>query len=418
MSPPPQIGEERVRADTSNPGAGQEGTGAERTIARLQRAHALGKLVGDAPAFRTAIARLPVIARADATVLLLGETGTGKELVARAIHYLSDRDRGSFTAVNCGALADTLLEDAFFGHARGAFTDAKTSRGGLLAQAHGGTLFLDEVDSLSPRAQVALLRVLQDRSYRALGSNEEQQADVRIVAASNIDLLDLVTQRTLRSDLYYRLSVLTITLPPLRERLDDILPLTHHFLLRMAQGDRPPPRLLADAKSALLRHDWPGNVRELENAVLRAVSLCEGDAISAADLGIRRAPSSATSTATPAPLHAPPVHARPPWTSESSAPASLPGEVEIDLSRSFGDLKRETVSRFEKAYLTTLLDQCDGNVSRAARRARKERRDFRRLLQKHALDPRAFERDRQSLDADLGGATAPRGGGSSPQGHR
>ncbi len=408
-----------MRADTSNPGAGREGAGAERTIGRLQRAHALGKLLGDAPAFRAAIARLPVIARADATVLLLGETGTGKELVARAIHYLSDRDKGAFTAVNCGALADTLLEDAFFGHARGAFTDAKTARGGLLAQAHGGTLFLDEVDSLSPRAQVALLRVLQDRSYRALGSNEEQQVDVRIVAASNVDLLELVTQRALRSDLYYRLSVLTITLPPLRERQDDILPLTHHFLLRMAQHDRPPPRLMADAKAALLGHDWPGNVRELENAVLRAVSLCEGDAISADDLGIRRMPTMPTATVTPPlhaasvhatpphdlpahaptahapPAHAPPAHAPPLRASESPAPASLTRGVEIDLSRSFGDLKRETVSRFEKAYLTTLLDHCDGNVSRAARRARKERRDFRRLLQKHALDPRTFERERQ-----------------------
>ncbi len=345
---------------------------ADQTIDRLQRHHALGKLVGDAPTFRSATARIPAIARADATVLLGGETGTGKELVARAIHYLSDRRRGCFTAVNCGALPDTLLEDEFFGHERGAFTDAKSARGGLLRQANGGTLFLDEVDSLSPRAQVSLLRVLQDRSYRALGSSEEQRVDVRIIAATNVDLFQLVLDKAMRSDLYYRLSVLTITLPPLRERVEDILPLTHHFLLRMQRTDRPPLRLSAEAKDALLRHDWPGNVRELENAVLRAVSLCEGDAITPADLGLR-------------------ARARPP-ADPSVVPLPRASSPEIDLTRPFVDLKREIVAQFERTYLMHVLDACDGNVSRAARRARKDRRDFRRLLRKHALDPRAFER--------------------------
>jgi len=347
---------------------------ADQTIDRLQRTHALGKLIGDAPAFRAAIARIPAIARADATVLLGGETGTGKELVARAIHYLSERRHGSFTAVNCGALPDTLLEDEFFGHERGAFTDAKAARGGLLRQAHGGTLFLDEVDSLSPRAQVSLLRVLQDRSYRALGSSEEQHVDVRIIAASNVDLFDLVIDKAMRADLFYRLSVLTLHLPPLRERLDDVLPLTHHFLLRLQRTDRPPLRLSAEAKDALLGHDWPGNVRELENAVLRAVSLCDGDAIGAADLGLRtRARRTVDASAEALP---------------STPPSSPPM---IDLTRSFIELKRETVARFEREYLTHLLDACGGNVSRAARRARKDRRDFRRLLRKHALDPRAFD---------------------------
>jgi DNA-binding NtrC family response regulator len=369
-----------MRAGGQSGGRGRELSGADQTIDRLQRAQALGRLVGDAPAFRAAIARLPIIARADATVLLAGETGTGKELVARAIHYVSDRHRGSFTAVNCGALPDSLLENEFFGHERGAFTDARASREGLLQQAHGGTLFLDEVDSLSPRAQVSLLRVLQDRSYRALGSAEERHVDVRIVAATNVDLYELVAKGLLRSDLFYRLSVLTINLPPLRLRPEDILPLTHHFLLRMAHAERPAPRLSAEAKQALLNHDWPGNVRELENAVLRAVSMCDGDAISADDLGIRRprAPAAGRWEET-----TPPVPSAPPMQ-----------DVELDLSRSFGELKRETVSRFERSYLMHLLDECAGNVSRAARQARKERRDFRRLLQKHELDPRDFERRR------------------------
>ena len=366
-----------MRAGGPVDGRGGDASRADQTIDRLQRAHALGKLVGDAPAFRTAIARLPIIARSDATVLLAGETGTGKELVARAIHYLSDRHRGAFTAVNCGALPDTLLEDEFFGHERGAFTDAKSSRRGLLDQANGGTLFLDEVDSLSPRAQVSLLRVLQDRSYRALGSTVERHVDVRIIAATNVDLLELVAQRALRSDLYYRLSVLALTLPPLRDRPEDILPLTYHFLLRMGRADGPALRLSTGAKDALLHHDWPGNVRELENAVLRAASLCETSSISADDLGLRRniAGVAAARVAQAA----------------AAAPSHATTDVEIDLTRSFGDLKRETVSRFEKAYLMHLMRACAGNVSRAARRARKERRDFRRLLHKHALDPRVFE---------------------------
>jgi DNA-binding NtrC family response regulator len=352
---------------------------ADQTIDRLQRAHALGKLVGDAPAFRAVISRLPVVARADATVLLAGETGTGKELVARAIHYMSDRHRGAFTAVNCGALPDSLLEDDLFGHERGAFTDARAARGGLLHQAHGGTLFLDEVDSLSPRAQVSLLRVLQDRSFRALGSSEERRVDVRIIAATNVDLFQLVHEKAIRSDLYYRLSVLTVSLPPLRERREDILPLTHHFLLRLGSADLPPLRLAAEAKDALLGHEWPGNVRELENAVLRAVSLCDGDTITAADLGLR---ARARSVARPAGLADVQVAAPPPALAD----------VAIDLTRSFGDLKRETVTRFEREYLTHLLLACAGNVSQAARQARKERRDFRRLLRKHDLDPRRFER--------------------------
>jgi DNA-binding NtrC family response regulator len=333
---------------------------ADDTIDRLHRAHALGKLVGDAPAFRAVVSRLPLVARADATVLLNGETGTGKELVARAIHYLSPRERGAFTAVNCGSLPDTLLEDEFFGHERGAYTDARSARAGLLRQANGGTLFLDEVDSLSPRAQVALLRVLQDRSYRALGSSEEQHADVRIVAATNVDLWELVQQRTFRSDLYYRLSVLTVALPPLRERREDILPLTHHFLLRFTGTDRT-VRLAADAKAALLAHSWPGNIRELENAVLRGVSLCDADTIYAVDLGIRTA-------------------AAPPSTSPVEREAS------IDLSRPFGDLKREILHRFEHDYLQHLMHRCSGNVTQAARQAGKERRDFRRLLRKHTID--------------------------------
>jgi DNA-binding NtrC family response regulator len=367
----------RERDTSRHDGSGRVSVPADRqTIERLQRAHTLGKLVGDAPAFRAAIDRLPAIARADATVLLNGETGTGKELVARAIHYLSDRRTASFTAVNCGSLPDTLLEDEFFGHERGAFTDATTTRSGLLREADGGTLFLDEVDALSPRAQVSLLRVLQDRTYRALGSSQERHTDIRVIAATNVELWPLVDRNSFRSDLFYRLSVLTMRLPTLRARPEDILPLTHHFLLKLTPQDRGPFRLSADAKDALLAHDWPGNVRELENAVLRAVSLCDGDTIHVEDLGIM--------TLRPVVVERTGAH---PAIAQSRDML----QRQIDLSRSFGDLKRETVAAFELEYLTILMTSCYGNVSRAARKARKERRDLRRLLHKHQLDPRAFE---------------------------
>jgi DNA-binding NtrC family response regulator len=343
-----------------------------RAIDRQQCANATGKLVGDAPAFRVAVARLSAIARADATVLLHGETGTGKELVARAIHYVSERRDSSFTAVNCGSLSDTLLEDEFFGHEPGAFTDARSQRAGLLRQANGGTLFLDEIDALSSRGQVSLLRVLQDRTYRALGSSKEQQTDMRVIAATNVELWPLVSQHLFRSDLFYRLSVLTLSLPPLRERVEDIIPLTHHFLLKLRPHGRGPFSLSGDAKDALLEYDWPGNVRELENAVLRAVSLSDSDKISAADLGIGAPPRRASAPAISASVEA------------AVAPSSF------DFRCSFGELKRRTVVAFERDYLTQLLVACRGNVSHAARKARKDRRDLRRLLQKHRLDPSAF----------------------------
>ena len=343
-----------------------------RTIDRLQHVQALGKLVGDAPAFRAAIGRLPAIARADATVLVYGETGTGKELVARAIHYLSSRNAGPFTAVNCGSLPDTLFENEFFGHERGAFTDAKVARTGLLRHTEGGTLFLDEVDSLTPRAQVTLLRVLQDRSYRALGSSQEQRVDVRVIAASNVDLWPLVGRGEFRADLFYRLSVLPVHLPPLRERPEDVLPLTHHFMLRFVPAGQSPPGLTTDAKDALLSHSWPGNVRELENAALRAVSLCEDGTITAADLGL---------TTIAAIDGGAPARARMP---------AVPLAETLDFTRPYGELKRELVASFERAYLIQLLAACHGNVSRAARRSHKERRDLGRLLKKHRLDPREF----------------------------
>jgi DNA-binding NtrC family response regulator len=328
-------------------------------LERLRRAQALGKLVGEAPAFAQAITQLPMIARASAPALLMGETGTGKELVARAIHYLSERESRPFVPVNCGSLPDTLLEAELFGHERGAYTDARDRRTGLIAQAAGGTLFLDEVDSLTSRAQVALLRVIQDNVVRPLGSSVEQQVDVRFIAATNLDLTALVRRGAFREDLYYRLCVFVICLPPLRERPSDILPLARHFLQKHAFRDRVTPRLAPDTEAVLLTHEWPGNVRELENAIIRGINLAQGDRITSPDVGL-------------------------------SGPEENARSLESSQRRSFQEEKREVVASFEREYLARLLADHRGNVSHAARSAGKERRELGRLLKKYRLDPRDF----------------------------
>jgi DNA-binding NtrC family response regulator len=334
----------------------------ERLVHRLRDSHAQAKLVGTARAFLASIAQLPAIARTDAAVLVSGETGTGKELVARAIHYMSDRAPFPFVAVNCGALPDTLLEDELFGHERGAFTDAHQRRKGLVAHAERGTLLLDEVDTLSGRAQIALLRMLQDKKYRPVGTGSELQADVRILSATNAALDRLVERGSFRADLYYRLCVFSIELPPLRERVEDIPTLAAHFIGKHKSEDARPLTLSPEALQRLLAYTWPGNVRELENAIIRGIHLSGGrEHIAAGELGL------------PSPA--------------STPPASLRG---VANPRSFGVLKRQAIESFERAYLTQLMSEHQGNISRAARAAGKERRELGKLLKKCHIDPRTF----------------------------
>jgi DNA-binding NtrC family response regulator len=334
----------------------------ESLIKRLRNAQALAKLVGEAPAFLKAIAPFPAAAKSDASVLITGETGTGKELVARAIHYLSARAAFPFVPVNCGSLPDTLLEDELFGHERGAFTDAYTHRRGLIAQAEKGTLFLDEVEALSAKAQVALLRVLQDKRFRAIGSSCEQQADVRIVAATNSPLDVLVRAAGFRVDLYYRLCIFSINLPPLRERREDIIPLAEHFLKKHTPAGRGTLRLAQPACEALVSYHWPGNVRELESAIIRGINFCQGHTIEIDDLGI----SSVTEN-----LYHPP---------SANSPEL----------RSFKAMKQKVIESFEIEYLKRLMREHRGNVSQAALTAGKERRDLGKLLKKYQIDPRLF----------------------------
>ncbi len=218
------------------------------------------------------------VAQSNASVLLLGETGTGKELIAKAIHQLSPRGSGPFVRVNCGALAESLLESELFGHVRGAFTGAIDNRTGRFEAAHTGTAFLDEINSTSPKLQVKLLRVLQDREFERVGDTHTIRVDTRVIAASNRDLLEEVGAGRFREDLYYRLNVVTVYLPPLRQRREDIPELVGHFLrIYNEQNNRHVPHVERKAMEALQAYDWPGNVRELQNYVERAVVLAPGD---------------------------------------------------------------------------------------------------------------------------------------------
>ena len=243
------------------------------------RSH-VGNLVSLSPVMQKVFEVIPAVAASPSTVLILGETGTGKELVARTIHELSPRKDGPFTAVNCGALPDALLESELFGYKAGAFTGANRDKPGRFALAKGGTLFLDEIGEVSPALQVKLLRVLQDRVYEPLGSVRSEKADVRVIAATNRDLSGLVKKGLFREDLYYRINVVRLELPPLRKRKEDIPSLAEHFITRFNRlQEKAVQGLTSEALSLLMAHDWPGNIRELENAVERAFILCSKGSI-------------------------------------------------------------------------------------------------------------------------------------------
>jgi len=241
--------------------------------------------VGDSKVMQRVFTAISKAASTSATVLITGESGTGKELTARAIHYGSTRSSAPFVPVNCGSIPESLLESELFGHVKGAFTGAAESRAGFFHAADGGTIFLDEVSNMSLAMQVKLLRVLQDKEICMVGSSRARKVDVRILAATNKELHELVKKDSFREDLFYRLNVITILMPPLRERDDDILLLTRHFVVKFAaEAGKPAPRFSDQALKSLLSYDWPGNVRELENVVQRLVVMTDGDIIEVPDL--------------------------------------------------------------------------------------------------------------------------------------
>jgi DNA-binding NtrC family response regulator len=261
---------------------------------QVEQRFGFGNLIGRSNAMEAVFDKIRAVSATDATILLLGESGTGKELVARAIHHNSPRRDNAFVAVNCAAIPQDLLESELFGHEKGAFTGAIRKRLGLFAEADGGTLFLDEVGDIPPPLQGKILRALQDRTIRPVGGSEETRLDVRVVGATHRDLMTLVAEGRFREDLYYRLAVIPIRLPSLRERPNDIPLLAEHFLTRAAKAvGKHLDGFDEDATAWLLQHRWPGNVRELENVVERAATLARGSQITRADLGIEFAPEAA-----------------------------------------------------------------------------------------------------------------------------
>ena len=317
-------------------------------------------LIGESVAFQQCVRQIRRMASWDATVLIEGETGTGKELAARAIHYLSARRGAPFIPLNCGALPETLVESELFGHNRGAFTDARETRAGLIAQANGGTLFLDEVEAMGPRAQVALLRFLQDGEYRPLGGSMVRGTNVRVIASSNVVLSGLVARGGFRADLLYRLNVLPLRLPPLRERGLDVVLLARMFLRRFVRHYAQASRVLDDASLEWLqRYEWPGNVRELENLIHRQFLMTDGQEVS--------------------------------LVPETFAERATPGVTDDPTARgTFAAAKRHAIAEFERRYVVALLERAHGNISLAARISGKERSRLGKLVKKYGLERELF----------------------------
>jgi DNA-binding NtrC family response regulator len=321
-------------------------------LIREKLVHEIGfaQLVGEDPAFLRILERVPQVAQTTAPVLILGETGTGKEFTARAIHYLGNHRSHAFVPVDCGAIPDHVFENEMFGHVRGGYTDAHSDQKGLAEIADGGTLFLDEVDSLSPVAQSKLLRFLQERTFKPLGASKFVSVDVRIIAASNQDLEECVRKGKFRADLYYRLNVLKLTLPALRHRPLDIPLLANHFLKSTGMAADGARRWFSQAATRQLSsYSWPGNVRELHNVVQQAAFSSEGSQIRPSHL-----PFSGPADVTPAPAH-------------------------------FRAAKENAIAEFERTYVEQLLRETGGNVTQAARHAQQDRRSLGRLIKKYKL---------------------------------
>ena len=316
---------------------GERGEG-EATTGELGRAeHDFSAIVGRDPELSAALERASrVIPRGSATVLIQGETGTGKELLAQALHYNGPRAEEPFVPVNCSAIPSNLLESELFGHEKGAFTDASTAKPGLFEAADGGSLFLDEVATLPLELQAKLLRVLESGEVRRVGGVRSSQVDVRIVAAANVDLRERVASGEFREDLYYRLAVVPIRLPPLRERAGDVRVLARHFVASLSEEyGMEPPEIDPGAMERMERHPWPGNVRELRNAIERALLLCDGSTVRPADLALEEtAPVGDASASSPA--------------------GGLPFPA--------------TLEELEEAAVERMIELCDGNKSEAARR--------------------------------------------------
>ncbi|HWU90513.1 MAG TPA: sigma-54 dependent transcriptional regulator [Kofleriaceae bacterium] len=317
-------------------------------------------LIGTGPWIKELYDRIAMVAATDVTVAIFGESGTGKELVARTIHNSSPRHDAPFVVVNCAAIPEALLEDELFGHVRGAFTDATRDREGLLAAAHTGTLFLDEIGELALPLQAKLLRVLQSQEFRRIGDDQDRRVDVRIITATNRELDQLVARGSFRQDLYYRINVFPMHLPPLRERPEDIAMLVRHFILKYrARLGKPCEGIAPGALARFMASDFPGNVRELENKVHQAMVVAAGPIIDEQDVAL---------------------------------PAGRGGGGRFDVTRKFREVKQEVIDAFEKQYLTELLRVHHGNLAQAARVAGMDRKNLWALVARHGLDRGRFKK--------------------------
>ena len=323
--------------------------GLERRVAQLQREvegkYKFDTIIGASDAMQAVLSLVARVAGSNVSVLITGESGTGKELVARAIHYNSERSDAPFVAVNLAAIPEALIESELFGHVRGAFTDARSDRVGLFAEANGGTIFLDEIGELAPGLQAKLLRVLQEHEIRPVGATQTQKVDVRVVSATNRDLEERMSTGDFREDLYYRLNVVDVHLPPLRKRPTDISLLADHFL---DKADRD-IKLSAGAQRALLSYGWPGNVRELQNVIERGIALCISDTIEADDL-----------------------------------PVQVVEKTDADFL-STAVARKMSLAELEREYIVRVLDDEGGNKTRTALRLGLDRKTLYRKLKQYGI---------------------------------
>ncbi len=329
-------------------------------------------LVGRSVGMREVFSVLERVARTELTLMVTGETGTGKELVSRAIHQHSNRRNGPFIVFDCGAVARNLVESELFGHERGAFTGAVQARAGVFEQADGGTIFIDELGELPLELQPALLRVLEQREVRRVGDRKVRSIDIRVVAATNRDLRQLVEEGKFRQDLYYRLAVVEVHLPPLRQRMED-LQLLVPTLLQNAGFPHTVKGIAPDVDRLFRAYHWPGNIRELRNVLLRAIPFSEGDLIDLQSL------PDALRTSVPTTAVLPP---------RMQAESAVDAPFVLTNGLPYHEAKEQLVDAFEKRYLEDLLERCEGNLSKAARDAGVDRKTIARMLKRHGIQVR------------------------------
>jgi DNA-binding NtrC family response regulator len=328
---------------------------------RIKEKEPFGDLLGSSPAMQRVYQTIQMIAKTDVTVLITGESGTGKDLAARAIHGLSHRSDQPYVTVNCPTLPENILESELFGYKKGAFTDASSDKIGLFEEARGGTIYLDEIGDITPAIQTKLLRVLQEKEIKPLGQTKSIIVDVRVIASTNRDLEEKIRKQDFREDLFYRLNVLTVQMPPLRERKEDIPLLVEHFLKHYCKEFAKPLKSLSpELMDLLLRRKWQGNVRELENIINRAILLSTGDIIKPYEIG---------------------------WTPESTDSCVVGSEIH---RLEYREAKEEVLHRFHAEYLGELLRRNNGNVTRSARECGLERQALQQILRRYGIKSKDF----------------------------